>query len=112
MRGLYYLSKDLFDDDFVDVALPEAKELAGLRNRTEHRFLSIQEYAAPVKNTDTHSYITIDDFQLKTMRIMSMAREALIYLSLAMHREEEIRHKENDKLSLPIQSRPIKRACE
>jgi len=110
LRGLYYLSKDLFDDDFVDVALPEAKELAGLRNRAEHRFLSIQEHAAPVKHTDTHSYITIDDLQLKTMRIMSMAREALVYLSLAMHREEKIRHRENDKLSLPIQSRPIERA--
>ncbi|MDD3813577.1 MAG: LA2681 family HEPN domain-containing protein [Desulfocapsaceae bacterium] len=112
LRGLYYLSKDLFDDDFVDVSLPEAKELAGLRNRIEHRYLSLQECATPVKNTDTHSYITIDDFQLKTMRIMSMAREALIYLSLAMHREEEIRHKESDKLSLPIQSMPIERFHE
>jgi len=112
LRGLYYLSKDLFDNDFVDVALPEAKELAGLRNRIEHRYLSLQEYVAPVKNTDTHSYITIDDFQLKTMRIMSMAREALVYLSLAMYREEDMRHKESDKLSLPIQSMPIERFHE
>jgi hypothetical protein len=41
-----------------------------------------------------------------------MAREALVYLSLAMHREEEIRHKENDKLSLPIQSMPIEKFYE
>lgn len=112
LRGLYYLSKDLFDDDFVDVALPEATELAKLRNRTEHRYLSFQEYVAPVKNTDTHSYITIDDFKLKTIRIMSMTREALVYLSLAMHREEKIRYKENDKLSFPIQSVPIERPYE
>jgi tetratricopeptide (TPR) repeat protein len=112
LRGLYYLSKDLFDDEFIDVALPEAKELAELRNRTEHRYLSLQESDAPVKNTDTHSYITIADFRLKTMRIMSMAREALVYLSLAMHREEEIRRKEDDKLSLPIQAMPIERFYE
>ncbi|PCJ30153.1 MAG: hypothetical protein COA90_10240 [Gammaproteobacteria bacterium] len=107
LRGLYYLSKDLFDVDFVDVALPEAKELAGLRNRTEHRYLSLQDYAASVKSTDIHLYITIDDFQQKTLRIIKMAREALVYLSLAMHREEEIRDSEHDKLSLPIQSVPI-----
>jgi hypothetical protein len=112
LRGLYYLSKDLFDDDFDDVALPEAKELAGLRNRIEHRYLSLQDYAAPVNNTDMHPYISIDEFQLKTLRIMSMAREALVYLSLAMHREEEIRKIENEKVSFPIQSSPIERYWE
>ena len=112
LRGLYYLSKDLFDDDFDDVALPEAKELAGLRNRIEHRYLSLQDYAANVNNTEMHSYISIDEFQLKTLRIMSMAREALVYLSLAMHKEEEIRNIENKKVSFPIWSSPIKRFCE
>ncbi|WP_417511125.1 LA2681 family HEPN domain-containing protein [Methylophaga sp.] len=112
LRGLYYLSKDLFDDDFDDVALPEAKELAGLRNRIEHRYLSLQYYDAPAKNTDTHSYISIDEFHLKTLRIMSMAREALVYLSLSMHREEKIRNMENEKVSFPIQSSPIERFYE
>jgi len=107
LRGLYYLSKDLFDDDFDDVALPEAKELAGLRNRIEHRYVSLQDYAASINNSDIHSYVSIDDFQLKTLRIMSMAREALVYLSLAMHREEEIRDIKNKKVSIPIHSSPI-----
>lgn len=109
LRGLYYLSKDLFDDDFDEVALPEAKELAGLRNRIEHRYLTLQDYEAPVENTDIHSYISIDEFKLKTLKIMSMAREALVYLSLAMHREEQIRNTENEKESFPIQSSPIER---
>lgn len=112
LRGLYYLSKDLFDESFDDVALPEAKELASLRNRIEHRYLSLQDYAVPVNNTDVHSYISIDDFQLKTLRIMSMAREALVYLSLAMHREEEIRKIEDKKVLFPIQSSPIERFFE
>jgi tetratricopeptide (TPR) repeat protein len=112
LRGLYYLSKDLFDENFDDVALPEAKELAGLRNRIEHRYVSLQDYEAPVNNTDIHFYISIDEFQLKTLRIMSMAREALVYLSLAMHREEEIRNIENKKVTFPIQSSPIERFFE
>lgn len=111
LRGLYYLSKDLFDENFVDVALPDAQELANLRNRTEHRFLSLQDYTASIQDTDIHSYTTITDFEEKTLRVLSMAREALIYLSLAMHREEEIRNQTEDKkrLSVPIFSVPIKR---
>jgi hypothetical protein len=112
LRGLYYLSKDIFDDDFDDVALPEAKELAGLRNRIEHRYLSLQDYEAPVNNTDIHSYVSLDEFKLKTLQIMSMAREALVYLSLAMHREEEIRNIKDEKVSFPIQSSPIERFYE
>ncbi|MGP4970825.1 LA2681 family HEPN domain-containing protein [Psychrobacter aquimaris] len=112
LRGLYYLSKDLFDDDFDDVALPEAKELASLRNRIEHRYLSLQAYEAMFENTDIHSYISIDEFQLKTLRIMSMAREALVYLSLSMYREEEVRNIEDGKGFLSIKSSPIKRLYE
>lgn len=112
LRGLYYLSKDLFDDDFDDVALPEAKELASLRNRIEHRYLSLQAYEAMYENTDIHSYISIDEFQLKTLRIMSMAREALVYLSLSMYREEEIRNVEDEKGFLSIKSSPSKRLYE
>ena len=114
LRGLYYLSKDLFDEDFIDVALPNAQELANLRNRIEHRFLSLQDYASTAENTETHSYITIADFEEKTLQIFSMAREALIYLSLAMHSEEVIRYndKGSDKLSVPIQSMSIKRCFD
>lgn len=110
LRGLYYLSKDLFDENFIDVALPDAQELADLRNRTEHRFLSLQNNPASVQSTDIHSYITITDFEDKTLQILSMAREALIYLSLAMHREEAIRNRieADEKLSIPIFSVPIK----
>ena len=90
LRGLYILSKDLFDRDFEEVAEPDAAELARLRNQTEHRFLSLQHSEGGV-STDTHQLILIADFQGKTLRLLKVAREALIYLSLAMHREEVLR---------------------
>ena len=90
LRGLYFLSKDLFDKDFEEVSEPDAADLAGLRNRAEHRFLSLQRSEKGV-STDTHRLILIADFQVKTLRLLKMAREALIYLSLAMHREEVLR---------------------
>lgn len=111
LRGLYYLSKDLHHEEFIDVSLPDAQELASLRNRIEHRFLSLQDHPCYVKNTGTLSYLNIPDFKEKTLRIISMSREALIYLSLAMHQEEVIRNKkqQNDTLPVPIQSTPIER---
>ena len=92
LRGLYFLSKDLFDEDFEEVAEPDAAELAVLRNRAEHRFLSLHVGEVGVSN-DTNRMITMGDFQAKTLRVLKMAREALIYLSLAMHREEALRER-------------------
>ena len=90
LLGLYFLSKDLFDEDFKEVSEPDAADLAGLRNQTEHRFLSLQHSEDGASN-DTHRLISIADFQAKTLRLLKMVREAMIYLSLAMHREEILR---------------------
>ena len=90
LRGLYFLSKDLFDEDFEQVSEPDAADLAVLRNQAEHRFLSLQR-SERGRSTDTHGLILITDFQGKTLRLLKMAREALIYLSLAIHREEGLR---------------------
>ena len=90
LRGLYFLSKDLFEDEFRDVAEPDAADLAQLRNLIEHRFVSLQHYLKG-DSDETHRLIAVEDFQEKTLRLLKMAREALIYLSLAMHREETLR---------------------
>ena len=110
LRGLYFLSKDLFDREFEEVAEPDAVKLAQLRNRAEHRFLSFQDFVTE-QSTDTHQFISIDEFESKALRLLKMAREALIYLSLAMHREEVLREQGNsDKrtLGMPVVSRPIR----
>lgn len=109
LRGLYYMSKDLFDEEFSSSAAPDARELVLLRNYLEHRFLTLQHYNASSSNSDTHLYVTTDRFFAKTMRIMRMARAALTYLSLAMYREEAIRSESTeDGAVIPsMQSIPI-----
>ncbi len=109
LRGLYYLSKDLFDEDFSSSAAPDARELVSLRNYIEHRFLTLQHYNAGSSDSDTHLYLTTDRFFAKTMCIMRMARAALTYLSLAMYQEEAIRSKNaKDGTVIPsMQSIPI-----
>ena len=48
---------------------------------------------------------TRDDFAAKTLRLMKLARAALIYLPLAVHREERLRAatKDNGKITVPMQ---------
>lgn len=110
LRGLYFLSKDLFDEAFNDVAEPDAAELSGLRNRAEHRFLSLRHFDFGGPSTETHSFISVSSFEEKALRMLKMAREALVYLSLAMHREEAMRldrDNEDGKVTVPILSQPI-----
>ena len=97
LRGLYFLSKDLYDDTFQDAAEPDAARLSKLRNRIEHRFLSLHFFGQGMPaGTDTHQFVSLEEFQKKSLRILRMAREALIYLSLAMHCEEKMLHGGDD----------------
>lgn len=113
LRGLYFLAKDFFDENFVEVASPEAKDLAEIRNFAEHRFLTLTEFGAPQAANQSHRWIPRPEFERKTLHLIRMARAALIYLSLAMKREEEIRAEEDKdkpkKISLPIFSMPLER---
>lgn len=102
-RGLYWLSLDLFDDEFQEVSDPEARALKEVRDHLEHKYLKVhemlitpepehQEVMRPF--TDTLAYsIGRRDFEVKTLRLIKLARAALIYLSLGMHSEERRRAK-------------------
>ena len=96
LRGLFFLSKDLFDNEFRDVAEPDAGDLARLRQQLEHRFLSFQDVVTH-ESTETHRFVSIEEFTKKTLRLVKMAREALIYVLLAMHREATLRRQETEK---------------
>ena len=112
LRGLYWLAKDLFDKDFHDVTEPDAQVLYAIRNQLEHRYLKVHEiYSQPANPTtadrmwiDSLAYsIQREDFEAKTLRILRQARAGLVYLSLAMHREERRRAKgKGDARTIPM----------
>lgn len=97
LRGMYFLAKDLFDNDFVEFASPDAQNLDGLRNFAEHRFLTLTEFGGPRLDDKLQRHIARDDFIRKTTRLLKMARASLIYLSMAMYREEQIRKKADNE---------------
>lgn len=111
LRGLYLISKDLFftqnNDDskkFLEVLEPEAQKINDIRNHLEHKFISIKllniEQFETYKERDRNFAITEDELQQKTIHIAQLAREAMIYLSFAVHVEES--HKSDDRLCMPM----------
>ena len=111
LRGLYYLSKDLFESEFIETTEPDARQLATLRNYLEHRYVTLQQYDARVKTDEYRLTITTDEFALKTLRILKLARAALIYLSLAVFSNEEDKASESgeDTITTAFPTIPILR---
>lgn len=108
LRGLYWLSKDLFEEGMRDSTEPDARGLAELRNHLEHKYVKVHEFIVPDTTRDdsfrdTFAYaISRSDLELKTLRLLQLARSALIYLSLAMHHEERRPNDGEKGLAAPI----------
>lgn len=110
LRGLFWLSKDLYEDapGFRQAMEPEAKGLAQLRNLLEHRYVKIHDELWPgppdssnrvalaLSDTLAHS-VYRGDFAQKALKMLRLARAALIYLSLGIHIQERQRAADRDK---------------
>jgi hypothetical protein len=113
LRGLFWLSKDLFEDQegFKDSTEPDARDLAEIRNHLEHKYLKLHsELLWELRPNSTGDEATPDaflmfrddlafslyhrDFESKTLRLLKIARAAMIYLSLSIHREEYLRQQQ------------------
>jgi len=101
-RGLFWMSKDLFEEEFVDVTEPDARALNEIRNHLEHKYLKIHELKPPPPNADSSNVnqfaysIWRSDLETKTLRLLKLARAALIYLSLGMTLEEYRREEKQE----------------
>lgn len=94
LRGLYWLSKELFDDQLKQTTAPDARELHDIRNALEHKYLQVHEGWAwdmmliPPSPDGLGLSIESDLLEIKALRVMKIARAALIQLALAIGVEE------------------------
>lgn len=95
LRGLYWLSKDLYEKemDFDAVLEPDAKEVAIIRNYIEHKGFKIVSDQPPLfasfKEPDISYTISRKKFEQKTMKLLKLTRAAIIYVSVALAHEEK-----------------------
>lgn len=94
LRGLFWIAKDIYEDDLQTVASPTAKEMDALRNHLEHKFVKVVDVDTKVdfrsdmfEDKLSHQVVR-DDLISRSEYLVMLSRSALIYLSLAMHVEE------------------------
>jgi LA2681-like HEPN len=104
------LSKDFFDNELSATADPDAQELYKIRNKLEHSYLKLHDIGSgnrlgdPFHDQMAYS-LGYDEFERRTLRVLRLARAALIYLALGMDREERRRHASkdgSDGLTMPM----------
>lgn len=111
LRGLFWLSKELFDDELKQTTAADARELHSIRNALEHTYLRVSEgWAKPfmIDETNNSSFgiaIGSDELEAKAIRVMQMARSALFYVSFAIGVEE--RRKQLENPGQPLGSMPL-----
>lgn len=117
LRGLFWLSKDLFENQegFKDSTEPDARDLSEIRNQLEHKYLKLHseslwnrsavDEAASMFRDDLAFSVYHRDFERKTLRLLKLARAAIIYLSLSLHREEHLRWKGADSTRKTVSQR-------
>lgn len=104
LRGLYWLSKDVYEPSFQEVAEPSAEGLAELRNHIEHKYCQIHEdlgmgyssFATSLNDAELGFRVGRDTLEIKSLDILQKSRAALVYLSLAVHCEEIVRKSARD----------------
>ncbi len=115
LRGLFWLSKDLLESnsELTDTMEPDAEALSTIRNHLEHKYLKVHDwpwtsesYSDSIHDNlrDSLAYsVTRGDLEAKALRLLKLARAGLIYLSLAVHREELLREEQRgDGLVMPM----------
>jgi hypothetical protein len=91
---------------------PDAQELDSVRNYAEHKYLKLHENLWSGLNDDGRAFggrpdrmafsVYRSHFTAKALRLLAMARAALMYLSLAIHNEEKRREQARPKKGMVL----------
>jgi hypothetical protein len=100
LRGLYWLSKDIVDDqdEEADNTLePDARDLKKLCNALEHRCLTLRyiDYESEMGIVETTS---LRVFAAKALKLLKLVRATIIHLALAVYYEEHNRQTQESGL--------------
>ena len=111
MRGLFWLSKDLVENqqDIKDAIDPDAFDLANIRNHLEHKMLRLHNEHIGInlpKPGQAKSYsLFVQDFENKALKLLKLARAALVYLSLSLNVEERERQSSREPNKIIVKQR-------
>ena len=92
IRALYWLQKDLAEDEKSNITNPNSIKLFKMRNDMEHNALRTIKNLKKRKLRNTFTqYIFEEQIEDKTYKLMKLLREAIIYLTIAIKEDMERR---------------------
>ncbi len=111
LLGLYWLSKDLYykeSSDLMKALEPDAQEINTIRNHIAHKYLTVHHddiWKARQHrelNDNLLSY-PVGDKELirKTLKLLKLVRNALVYVSLSAHWNEEEKPRDKKDILFP-----------
>lgn len=100
MRGLYWLSKALHEDGLDEALEPDARQLQGIRQSIDRGYLKLHEDFFPCLEGDSAEppsggqgvpamSLNRGAFELKALKVLKLARSAVLYLCLSVHAEQK-----------------------
>jgi hypothetical protein len=116
LKALFWLGKDLYENrpGFTEALEPVAKHLRELRNHLEHKYLKVHDEMWLPGRMEGISGSMVDHlaysiqrsvFTARVLKLLGMARAALVYLSLAVRFEEIAKGRREG--SVPVLPAPI-----
>jgi len=114
LRGLYWLSKDFNEEELhIEGSLDNSgHKLTNLRNALEHRYVKLTMFSVR-DSTDTGRFndelavtMTRDELEDQALAMLRKVRAGLIYLALAVNREEELKPV-SEEPSMPLYFGPL-----
>lgn len=93
LKGLFWLSKDIYYKNADRPTEPDAKQLNHIRNHISHKYLKVQHSCCnpnSYRKSNGHELtypIDENELQEQTIKLLKLVRSALIYLSLAVERQ-------------------------
>lgn len=122
LRGLFWLSKDLYENSpgFTEALEPDAQDLADIRHHLEHKHLSVvsDDKPRPYPGAEEEQSfggvwgrgVKREELFQKTLRVLKLSRSAIIYLFLAIHHEERAKAIKASKreVTLPMVLLPLR----
>lgn len=88
LNAIYWLSKDIFEKEYTSTK-PRSKKINTLRNRIEHRYVVSTLVDYDLVDDGLSYFISTVELYNLTLDMLNIVRETIIYLSLAIHKEEQ-----------------------
>jgi hypothetical protein len=95
LRGLYWISREFVGIEEESALQPEAWHIAKIRNHIAHKYLKVFDGFVDIeklrksKNQDWEYPINDKELLNQTLKLLSLTRSALMYISMAIYVEEQ-----------------------